>query len=433
MEKLPTNQKISGTDHFLFALDRKLKKTHQTGYISHMSIHLAETLQVSELLKALRGSEVFCWLSRIAFSAGIPFFQIPKWKIKSNQNEFRIYQHYSDSYDLPQDVIDKDPRSVYGANFVFHIIHHPDQSSTLVFTWHHTIMDAHGAEALIRSLGQNLPPIEQKHWCSSKVTKEPVLQKLNKAKDAKNFMKARSKGPLALLQQPASTGKGQTFYDFIDFSEEESLLIDASSVTCGARFRKSSYYMTASCMALNTILKTRGSTEGTFLIPVPQDQRKRGAPGPILSNQVSFMFYRLEREQLDSLPDSIKASTEQMMDQMRQEMPKTYMSMMELMRRMPLTLFSKLVEAPTKGNYASFFFSDTGDSVKGFDKFLNFDIKDIHHYPPNMTPPGLTIVFTQFRNRLRVVIARGSNILTTEELATLKQQLRTLLIKGSLG
>ena len=140
-------------------------------------------------------------------------------------------------------------------------------------------------------------------------------------------------------------------------------------------------------------------------MPIPQDQRKKGAWGPVLANQVSFLFYRLFPEVLSDMKATVDEISKQMIDQIRNRIPQSYKIMMAFSRRMPMWLYSYIVKSPTKGAFASFFFSDTGNSLEGFDQFAGIPIMDAVHYPPNAGYPGFTTVFMLFQNRLKVVVA----------------------------
>ncbi len=87
----------------------------------------------------------------------------------------------------------------------------------------------------------------------------------------------------------------------ISFSQEESIRIQARCERLNAGFRRSHFYLAASVRALHTMASARGNKEEAYLIPVPHDMRRRGSNGPIFSNHLSILFYRIEARQAASM------------------------------------------------------------------------------------------------------------------------------------
>ncbi len=77
---------------------------------------------------------------------------------------------------------------------------------------------------------------------------------------------------------------------------------------------------------------------------------------------------------------------------------------------------------------ASFFFSDTGDSLSELSQFLGRDVRRAVHYPPNLYPPGFTVVFSRFRERLHVMTAFCEDVVASAEHARFEQILRDELL-----
>ena len=176
--------------------------------------------------------------------------------------------------------------------------------------------------------------------------------------------------------------------------------------------------------SIQLIVEQNLLTDKGFWIPIPQDRRRKGAFGPVLSNQVSFLFYKLFPEHLESMKVAVDSISEQMISQMRTGIPKSYNIMMDLSRRLPMWLCNRLMKAPTKGAMASFFFSDTGNSLDNFDSFLGYSVKDAIHYPPNAGYPGFTVVFMTFQQQLSVIIGYTKASADAKDIALFEETLR---------
>src|ERR1035437_1996755 len=120
--------------------------------------------------------------------------------------------------------------------------------------------------------------------------------------------------------------------------------------------------MAASIRALHAVASARGNQEGGCLVPVPHDMRRRGSHGPIFSNDLSILFYRIETRQAASLSAIIEELSRQMMDQMRNRFPECCMAALDMFKPLPLNYYVRHLGSPTGGKFASLCFSDSGET-----------------------------------------------------------------------
>ena len=76
----------------------------------------------------------------------------------------------------------------------------------------------------------------------------------------------------------------------------------------------------------------RGNRDGAYLIPVPHDTRRHGAKGPIFSNHLSILFYRIEPRHAGRISDIVGELSRQMMDQIRDRFPECCMAALEMFK-----------------------------------------------------------------------------------------------------
>ena len=125
----------------------------------------------------------------------------------------------------------------------------------------------------------------------------------------------------------------------------------------GAKFGRSPFYLACSARAVKEILVQRKSVVSNFWIPVPQNQRKKGALGPLLGNHLSFLFYRLNTTTLESLRNSVISINDQMVNQVRNGIPKAYDVLMNFLKRIPSSLYYQLIKGPQGGSLSGFLFT----------------------------------------------------------------------------
>ncbi len=422
--RLAEKIQLNGSDYFQLVIDRHIRQSSKVGNIGRFSLDLEKVPNVDLLENSIKNNPFFVWLSQANLASKFPF-QIPKWKQsrKSNSSFIRVLEETTplSDIDLPDDILLKDMKVGKGPLIQLDLLSKKDGSAKLIFSFHHALMDSRGAELLMRSLGQDLALDSIQPLAKPKPSEEKVVEQLNKARDVKDFLHENQTDNIALLLDGKQKSKAR--YSTIRFTEEESTQIEVNSKKL-ARFGRSPFLMAASTRAFNELLKSKGRTNESIWIPVPQDRRLKGANGPLVGNHVSYLFYRLFPDKLVDIETTVKDISDQMIGQMRQRMPQNYNVMMELFRRMPMPIYSHLSKSPTKGAFASFFFSDTGNSLAGFDQFLGAPILDATHYPPNAPYPGFTVVFMNYQEKLKVVIAHTDASATDSDIALFEECLK---------
>ena len=93
----------------------------------------------------------------------------------------------------------------------------------------------------------------------------------------------------------------------------------------------------------------RGNKDGAYLIPVPHDTRKRGANGPIFSNHLSILFYRIEPKFAGRIGDILGELSRQMTDQIRDRFPESCMAALDMFKPLPLGYYVHHLGKPTRG------------------------------------------------------------------------------------
>ena len=116
-----------------------------------------------------------------------------------------------------------------------------------------------------------------------------------------------------------------------------------------------------------------------------------------------------------------------MMDQARDRTPESFLAAMEMFKPMPLDFYSYRLGRPTRGKFASFFFSDAGETCAGMDSLFGGRITAVTHLAPTSRPAGLTVVFSRFRKQLSAALAYVDDCLNVDEVDGLERGLRAIL------
>lgn len=169
------------------------------------------------------------------------------------------------------------------------------------------------------------------------------------------------------------------------------------------------------------------------MTPVPHDTRKFGAKGPIFSNHLSILFYRIEPRQAGRIGDIVSELGRQMADQIRDRFPDSCIAALDMFKVLPLGYYLHHLGKPTRGKIATFSFSDSGDICPGMTELWGGKILDVTHVIPSWRPPGLTVLFLRFNNRLSIMLSWVDDCMSLADVDGFERDLRRALLEEDLS
>lgn len=416
---------LSGADCFFLAMEGHYKKYGTAGNVCHLLISTEIQISKEIIAEKTKAFPIFEWLSKVKLNRGF-FLDIPKWEYHpEKESQIPIYDIQDDGNPLPETVVQNGIFLEDPCLFKFSIIKRNDGSNDLIFSWHHILMDAQGAETLMKLLGGEIPEAKVKYFPDAEKKRNPFKDFVT-LHFSKEFVKKSSKKPLAQLIDKTPDYTPVSKYHVIELSEEETIQLDKRALENGAKVSKGSFYLASTTKTINEWLTAKGNTKGAFWLPVPQNRRPRGTYGPVISNLQAFMFYRIPREKTTNLKACTEFLTSQMFDLIRHKRPDDYSVMSGLLRRLPSSFYYWLIKGPAGGSVASFLYTDPG--VNQFKTFLGQPVKNIVNYPPATFPPGLIMVYERFNGRQKIILNYTEQVVSKEELILLEQKLRKELL-----
>jgi hypothetical protein len=440
MPELRRQIRLAAGDYFMHGQDRRMRRAGLPGNICRIALRLDGNFQLDLLRRRVSESPIFNWLGRVHIVRQCLVLS-PVWRTMADPPPL-LREHNSSelatpgTVDLPASVLENPLHAGDGPAMALDLISRPDGSKDLVLSWNHALMDARGAELVLRHLSaepgaKGAPAIE--NLISPGQRSKNLAEWWDNAIVAKGSVKwlhESGSEPLFSLMPGLRPGKScNNPYRLLSFSEEETARINTRCQQLNAGFRRSHFYLAASIRALHTIATARGNREEAYLVPVPHDMRRRGATGPIFSNHLSILFYRIEPGVAGRLSDIIAQLTRQMMDQIRDRFPESCMAALDMFKPMPLNYYLRHLGKPTRGKFASLSFSDSGETCSGIGDMLGGNIREVTHLVPAWRPPGLTVLFWSFRNQLRALISWVDDCLSPAEMNVLERSLRSGLLE----
>jgi hypothetical protein len=439
--ELPRLFPLSDGDCFALALDFLIKSSGLAGSICRLTLHLEGKLERERLEAAVKRSVLIEWLGHLHYAQRRPAGIFKRFSYDS-EAAVTIALHRNESASRDSHEIVTTPGLEVGRapGLTFDLLDNHDGSTSVVLTWHHILMDALGAELLFQHLNRLSSPgggdadtLQSLARPSRPVPFHRFLLRLPRkallARRAIRFVATQCRPPIVSFTRssthPASPRNGTPHFCY---DNATTARINAHAERIGAALHRGLFFLAATIRAFEAITRNRSQADGAYVVPIPQDLRRRGAWGPILGNRHTFHFYRIEREQAGSLKEIFRLLKQQMVMQLRDGTPLHYEEMMGLLRYLPVSLYARVLQGPTKGQVSSFFYTYTGDSGPTMESFLGVPVQGIRHLPPVADPPGAAVVFSRHRNRVCVSLSLLEGCLTDVELASFRENLRSELL-----
>jgi len=441
---------LSGSDYFALALDHDMRRSGLAGNVCRLVVDLDGHLDAARLREAIDASGMEPWFANAAYSRRLPFIK-PCWRRRGRARRLRIAEHVTPPAPRPGQPEGSD-LSLPGGDLAipsypltccFDLVHRSTGRTSLVLTWHHGMMDARGAELLLSHINT---PAEPEQLAGLLFGAEPqrlhqqfrewfgVVGGLREARRSLMHVDEASHPPIASADGNGVSRVGaRNRFRILPFTQAETARVGAHGDRVGASFRHSLFYLAATVRALEAVRAGRGAGPASYLVPVPQDRRRRGAAGPVFSNRVSFFFYRAEPADVASIEALVAALARQMTDQVRRGVPDSFAKAMDMFQRVPLAWYARILHGPSGGQFASLFFSDTGHwrgAGEASPAFLGMPVVDLTHLAPVSSPPGLGVVCSTFEGRLAVVLSWVEGVLGEDEIDLMARTLRAELLGG---
>lgn len=412
---------LSGIDSFILALERHHKSNKTSSNICRYVVDLDGVLTSSQLNIELNKNETVNWLSQYYVSE---FLTSKKWKSKHDVLISVTEIEESDVY-ISDEVLSNTIDKSIAPLLRFDIQKLGGNKSRLIMSWHHLLMDGYGAVLLLKSLGNKLSEPKSEEYVTTHKNRS-----LWRAFRAKLFLNSTSRGVIS-DGFDVNEERGNPQHEIINFSENELIQIKDNAVLCGSIYGLSNFFLSSVSIAMKNLLVRRGQKNVNFWVPVPHDNRKKGSNFPTIGNNLSFLFYRMYHQNMRTLKSSVKSLNEQMIHQIKLDMPNSYDSLMYFLKKVPPNLYYYWIKGPKGKSLSSFLFTVAAKHPESLKELFGLKITDAISLPPNTYPPGITFAFNTFEEQQRLAILYYENVFSSKEIQVLIDEIKTLLIEKS--
>jgi hypothetical protein len=423
-----TRVPVRVADCFLLALDAFMRRTGQGDHIAQSVLELAtapdlielgraaaRVVQKHPLLAARLRRSWRTWLAYWEVPDGVlPALPIGLWRETGSPDALGPQAREVADAMTRLEAIMAEPLGTH-LNARLDVLELRSGHCLLAMSWRHTLVDGKGAELLLVEIarlcaGIDLPSEGKEPNGPQLTVKELIL----KTKPAIGRFKELAKLRFASLSGPkARPGRGH--YQIVTLGEaDSSRLRERVEQMTGALFPMA-FYVACTARAHDRVFRHRGQTPAGYVASVPIQTRKRGAKGPIFHNQVTVFFFAARREVLATIESAAAAMKTQFAEMSRGRLDESFSAVLELMMRLPASLFMRVVRLQFKGEIGSFFHSHTGTFAPEITEFAGAKITNAFHLPCIGTPPGTGIFFNERDGRVTITVSWREGCLTDEE------------------
>ena len=404
---------LTGADKFLLALEPERHLEGKTGPTCKYVIELKGALDIPSFIQQVRANEIAQWLAQ--------FYLKKTQRGKSHWSQhtdkeisFSVFQNSSIEDQLYGCILNNNAAPL----FHFDILT-SKESTVLIFSWHHLLMDGYGAVLFLKNL-------------TSPLKVQPVISQrfpFNRSRFAqmvkvKRFITRSSSIPFAV---PTSVPIDRAIpnYFTIEFTQSETEKIEQNALKAGAKFGLGSYLL--ACIA-QEISKSNSISDASkkldLWVPVPNDMRKKGDTWPIIGNHLSFVYYRIPARSIADTEATVKAINDQLLYQIKNKLPEANSYLMHYLKRIPATTYRRLIKGRNRTSIASFLFTVAAEHPSNFRQFFDCTITNAYSFPPNTDPPGLVAAVNRFDGRLSIIVQSYEHVMKREELKSLSDALQ---------
>lgn len=283
----------------------------------------------------------------------------------------------------------------------------------VVLRWFHSLVDARGADRLVRWLGAGgaegppPPPREDERWQRA----ERVIAKRDR-RERMEAMKAYNRHVMRLgetpILSPASAHPeparrhGATRALRVHLTEEKTRAFDRR-VRERARLAETSVMLLSSARAVDALLVARGYAPPRYAVPLPLSLDPKAGSERMMGNNLTMMMFALDRASLGDEARAIAELADQQRAIVREKLDTGMIAALDFARWLPPQAYRFLSTRPFHGEMASFIFSNPGALT--LEEFAGVPVRDAYPLPAVVSPPGIQLTFTRYRGRLSAFVA----------------------------
>jgi hypothetical protein len=418
---------LSGADNFQVLLDRHMRKRSRVGNVVRLSLQLDPAADLNALASGIAANPNF----RIAVSLGMKraTLMMPRWHCRSSvdvADHVAVHERCTSDY-FNVVVLHRD-LPFNGSPVHVDVLHFANGSKRLVISAHHALFDQRGMVNLANAIAPGAAPWPQDQLFPQR-TRQHWWPEFRNTVYIMFYMLGSPFWFMARLLRGTRGAVSNPVFKVVQLNQAQRGIVDRNAWGHGARFGNSNYHLAITLQVLQQVFDHRREQPPYFWLSMPVSTRRKGTAGHLFSNSLSFVFARLKADEVRDPKRAVAAIHTQVKKQLSDDIPGRYTSLLNFFRRVPLWLYSTLVNLPMRGDYASLSFSDLGNEGEGIASFGGVPVLGMVDYASVPSPPGLTVTFKRNAEGLQVVVGAVCEALSPSEFDRFQRDLVQLLTR----
>jgi hypothetical protein len=274
--------------------------------------------------------------------------------------------------------------------------------SWLLLTWVHSLMDPRGAELLVTMLDAVARGGEERRWAAEQLIvppldRRPLRERLQIAR--RGFERLRlisERVPHSLGRHVSDPGRVRFRRHVVPAGSPRSFPITLGHVAT----------------AVAQLYRNRGIAQGPFILPISVDRRRKGEPGPVFSNYLSFHFICLAPEHIGDVAATAAAVRREMAEALRADAIEGLWEGMELGCYYPIGWMLRSFE----DDIASFHCADLGEARPIGPTLMNAPVRGAYHVACVQPRPGLGIFFNRAAGYENIIVTWVERVIEEREI-----------------
>lgn len=400
---------LSGADYFHLLIDRKIQRFGLAGNISRVHLQLDQATDLQAICENLESNAYLQEASNINYKLRWPL--PPKWVKVKNRKPCIIFSSELSKQAFNQQILNQTVNNKKGLVCI-DLCTLTDGSKHLVVSMHHALFDHQGMMNFVAALNNTY---EGELFATSN-TNHRVLTKAASAFKMTLYMLTRGSAKLGSLLRSNRAIAAVPNYQILTFSKEQSKQIEQNAWQAGSRIGTSAFLISATAKSVDKTLTQRGIKPAYLWFSTPHKQRKIGAQKSLFSNQLSFLFFKLDTTALATTNNAVNALNNQLRDQIKNRVVERYGHLMDALKLVPLFVYEQMVDVASKGKLASFGFSDLGQDQLDLTAFCGVGVEQVFRYPPIPTPPGFNVAVVKTNEQFQFVFGYVDAAMNQQEM-----------------
>lgn len=411
---------LSGADYLQLLLEHHMSCNGGGTNVIRLEIALNKALTKEDVQDRLKNNKSLKYLSSIRLSPQ-KWFSLPKWITINNPEEISIKSAFIDGDSIPHEIMNEPIDILKEAGFKIWLLHKNNNRFSILFSFHHALFDNRSVCAIIKTLSKG-------DETSNYFAKEKKLSWRNKLKGLFKIAKFSYTYATKEMGTLCTSSKNANRKTRVHkFTETQSARIKTNFTKGSAIEFPGAYLSALTATAIAPLLEKSDPNYKFMWVPIPVDLKPKGSEEYIFGNKISFLYFKMYRENLHSIDATFERNISQMKYQIKQRLPHDQDTFLSVYRRIPMPIYYWMFKGPSRGKLLTFTLSYLGQPFKELKTLFGREVLDITNYATSPSPPGISFVFAENNGCLKLSINFDKQVVTDKEIDKLLETIIQLI------